>query len=55
MESRRTDLLGFINGIPLILIEVKATGKRVMDGIQQVLNKSIKSREYIIEKSKRAE
>lgn len=27
----RTDLLGFVNGIPLILLEVKATGKRVKE------------------------
>ncbi|AKB75076.1 Type I restriction-modification system, restriction subunit R [Methanosarcina lacustris Z-7289] len=31
MHTRRTDLLGFVNGIPLIFIEVKATGRRVKE------------------------
>ena len=29
MYTRRTDLIGFINGIPLIFIELKASGERV--------------------------
>lgn len=33
----RTDLLGFVNGIPLILIEVKATGKRVKEAFDKNL------------------
>jgi type I restriction enzyme, R subunit len=33
----RTDLLVFVNGIPLILIEVKATGKRVKEAFEKNL------------------
>ena len=33
----RTDLLVFVNGIPLILIEVKATGKRVKEAFDKNL------------------
>ena len=33
----RTDLLGFVNGIPLILLEVKATGKRVKEAFDDNL------------------
>jgi type I restriction enzyme R subunit len=33
----RTDLLGFVNGIPLIFIEVKATGKRVKEAFDDNL------------------
>lgn len=29
MYTRRTDLIGFVNGIPLIFIELKASGERV--------------------------
>lgn len=37
MEPRRTDLLGFVNGIPLIFIELKATGKRVREAFDDNL------------------
>ncbi len=37
MHTRRTDLLGFINGIPLIFIEVKATGRRVKEAFDDNL------------------
>ena len=37
MHPRRTDLLGFVNGIPLIFIEVKATGKRVKEAFDDNL------------------
>jgi type I restriction enzyme R subunit len=37
MSPRRTDLLGFVNGIPLIFIELKATGKRVKEAFDDNL------------------
>ena len=37
MHTRRTDLLGFVNGIPLIFIEVKATGRRVKEAFDDNL------------------
>ncbi|MCC4771905.1 HsdR family type I site-specific deoxyribonuclease [Methanosarcina sp. DH2] len=37
MSPRRTDLLGFINGIPLIFIELKATGRRVKEAFDDNL------------------
>lgn len=37
IEPRRTDLLGFVNGIPLIFVELKATGKRVKEAFDKNL------------------
>ncbi len=37
IESRRTDLLGFVNGIPLIFLELKATARRVKEAFDDNL------------------
>ena len=37
MESRRTDLLGFVNGIPLIFLELKSTARRVKEAFDDNL------------------
>lgn len=37
IESRRTDLLGFVNGIPLIFFELKATARRVKEAFDDNL------------------
>ncbi len=37
MHKRRADLIGFVNGIPLLFIELKASHKNVEDAFQQNL------------------
>ncbi len=37
VEPRRTDLLGFVNGIPLIFFELKATARRVKEAFDDNL------------------
>ena len=37
MRPRRPDLLGFVNGIPLIFIELKATGRKVKEAFDDNL------------------
>ncbi len=39
VEAERTDLLGFVNGIPLIFIELKATAKRVKEAFDDNLTR----------------
>ena len=37
MYKRRTDLLGFVNGLPIVLVELKATNKNVKDAFDNNL------------------